>query len=114
MIPQIPRHTKYADNACVIPLVYPHVDAFFSDQSPSQMMPSVSQADNSEDFEFLENLTISAGKDSETDKPEDTIFTCATEESLHGPPIQPSSPTARGRRTWVVFNGRKVGIYQTW
>jgi hypothetical protein len=60
-------------------------------------MSSVSQADDSENFEFLENLTISADEDSETNKPEDTIFACATEESLHGPPIQPSSPTVRGQ-----------------
>ena len=78
------------------------------------MTPVTSQASVSEDFEFLESLTISAGNDSEGDESEDKIFVHATKESLHSPPIGPCSPTAKGHRAWVVFNGRKVGIYQTW
>ena len=77
-------------------------------------MPVTSQAPDSEDFEFLESLTISAANDSEGNESEDKVFVHATKEGLHSPPIGPCSPTARGRKAWVVFNGRNVGIYQTW
>lgn len=113
MIPQVPRPSANYD-ACMFPPIYPHADAFFLDHSTAHMPCAASQATDSEDFQFFENLTILAGNNSEGDEPEDAIFMCATEESLHGPPIQPSSPTARGRMAWVVFNGRNVGIYQTW
>jgi hypothetical protein len=42
------------------------------------------------------------------------VFALAAEESLHGPPIEPSSPTSRGNRAWVIFNSQKLGIFETW
>ena len=42
------------------------------------------------------------------------IFAQAAEEVLRGPPVQPSGPTSRGNRAWVVFNGRKLGVFETW
>lgn len=44
----------------------------------------------------------------------DDIFSQATEEALHGRPVEPSGPTSRGNRAWVVFNGRKLGVFETW
>ena len=42
------------------------------------------------------------------------IFAQAAEEALRSPPVQPSGPTSRGNRAWVVFNGRKLGVFETW
>jgi hypothetical protein len=42
------------------------------------------------------------------------IFEQAAEEALRGRPVQPSGPTSRGNRAWVVFNGRKLGVFETW
>ena len=44
----------------------------------------------------------------------DNLFAHATEEALHGPPVEPSGPTSRGNWAWVVFNGRKLGVFETW
>jgi hypothetical protein len=42
------------------------------------------------------------------------VFALAAEESLYSPPIEPSGPTSRGNRVWVIFNGQKLGIFETW
>jgi hypothetical protein len=68
---------------------------------------------DSEDFEFLESLTILAANNSEGNESEDKAFAHATEEGLHSPPVGSCSPTVRGHKAWVVFNGRNVGVYQT-
>jgi hypothetical protein len=44
----------------------------------------------------------------------DDVFVQATEEGLHGAPVERSGPTSRGNRAWVVFNGRKLGVFETW
>ena len=44
----------------------------------------------------------------------DDVFLQATEEALRTPPVEPSGPTSRGNRAWVVFNGRKLGVFETW
>ena len=44
----------------------------------------------------------------------DDLFVCNTEEGLHSPPVEPSGPTSRGNWAWVVFNGQKPGVFETW
>ena len=44
----------------------------------------------------------------------DEAFELAAEKALRGPPVQPSGPTSRGNRAWVVFNGHKLGVFETW
>jgi hypothetical protein len=43
-------------------------------------------------------------------------FTVAKQEFLHGAPASVNpTPAARGKATaWVVFNGRKKGVFRTW
>ena len=45
---------------------------------------------------------------------EDDVFARAAVEGLHSPPVEPTGPTSRGNRAWVVFNGRNVGVFETW
>ena len=45
---------------------------------------------------------------------EDNVFARAAVEGLHSPPVEPTGPTSRGNRAWVVFNGRNVGVFETW
>lgn len=59
MIPQVPRPSANYD-VCVFPPIYPHADAFFLDHSTAHMPCAASQATDSEDFQFFENLTILA------------------------------------------------------
>jgi len=58
-------------------------------------------------------LLLPQAADFDLEDPDD-IFACASEEALHGPPVVPSGPTSRGNRAWVVFNGRKLGVFETW
>lgn len=88
----------------------------FSGHSPSPPTYVTSQGSEPENVQLVElfdDLALSADANS-GDEPEDAVFARATEESLHGPPVQPSSRTAKGRRAWVVFRGRNVGIYEMW
>jgi hypothetical protein len=69
------------------------------------------------DIMLYDDLTLS---DSDLEQPVNdneattNIFACAAHDGLHGPPIKPSSPTSRGNQVWVVYNGRELGVFQTW
>ena len=61
------------------------------------------------DLDGLESLSDMTLLDDNED-----VFAQAAEEAMRGPPVLPSGPTSRGNRAWVVFNGRKLGVFQTW
>jgi len=62
----------------------------------------------------LEPFDLTAFNDMTLSDSEDDVFACAAVEGLHGPPVEPIGPTSRGNRAWVVFNGRDVGVFETW
>ena len=61
------------------------------------------------DLDELESLSGMTLLDDNED-----VFAQAAEEALRGPHVQPSGPTSRGNRALVVFNGRKLGVFETW
>jgi hypothetical protein len=66
------------------------------------------------DFDLDEPELLSAVSGMTILDDNDDFFAHATEMALHGPPVEPSKPTSKGNRAWVVFNGRKLGIFETW
>lgn len=45
---------------------------------------------------------------------EDKVIANAEKLTLHGPPFAAPSPTKAENITWVVFNGRTNGVFETW
>ena len=41
-------------------------------------------------------------------------FAEAEEEVIHAAPIPVSSPLRSGNKAWVVTNGRRMGVFETW
>ena len=67
------------------------------------------------DIVSYDDLTLSDTEQPVDDDEASTdVFVRTAHESLHGPPIEPSGPTSRGNRVWVVFNSRELGVFQTW
>jgi hypothetical protein len=42
------------------------------------------------------------------------VFAEAEEEVIHAAPIPVSSPSRSRNKAWVVTNGRRMGVFETW
>lgn len=61
---------------------------------------------------MFNTLNLSGGEGENSDNAE--AFAEAEEEVIHSAPIPVSSPSKSGNKAWVVTNGRRMGVFETW
>lgn len=61
---------------------------------------------------LFSNLKLSGNEGGDSDNAE--AFAEAEEEAIHAAPIPVSSPSKSRNKAWVVTNGRKMGVFETW
>lgn len=89
------------------------------DIEPSELPPPVVDSFEGIDWESFNDMTLS-----DSDSGNESAFEAAAEECLRGLPVLGPPETdlkgeGRGRRVkgkvaYVVFNGREMGVFQTW
>jgi hypothetical protein len=65
-----------------------------------------------EPLTLFSTLKLSGSEGEDFDNAE--AFAEAEEEAIHAAPIPVTSPSKSGNKAWVVTNGRRMGVFETW